>query len=154
MADFFGQIFKVDRKTFFDPKAWIDVNSLRTDTKVVADGVKTLLTVPEPKRQETFTAALKRLNIKEEDLPQIQRNFLAYCAFFVILGAIIFIFSFYIIFFKHSFSGFLLGLSISLLSFAQAFRYHFWLFQMKYRKLGCTFTEWRQGKPNDNGEVS
>jgi len=33
-------------------------------------------------------------------------------------------------------------LALLLLCVAQAFKYHFWLFQIKKNKLGCTFSEW------------
>ena len=55
------------------------------------------------------------------------------------------------------FSGFLLScllaIAVSILSLSQAFRYHFWYFQIKHRKLGCTFEEWREGKPRSAEEI-
>jgi intracellular multiplication protein IcmV len=33
-------------------------------------------------------------------------------------------------------------LMVSLVAFANAFRAHFWYFQTKQRKLGCTIQEW------------
>ena len=36
----------------------------------------------------------------------------------------------------------ILSLVLSFVSLALAFRYHFWHFQIKHRKLGCSFQEW------------
>jgi len=32
--------------------------------------------------------------------------------------------------------------ALTLYVLTQAFRYHFWLFQLRNRKLGCTLSEW------------
>jgi intracellular multiplication protein IcmV len=46
----------------------------------------------------------------------------------------------------YSLAGFFLLLTVTALLFANAFRFHFWAFQISQRKLGCTLAEWRRGK--------
>lgn len=38
--------------------------------------------------------------------------------------------------------GVLVCFGVVLLAASLAFRYHFWLFQLEKRKLGCSFREW------------
>jgi intracellular multiplication protein IcmV len=45
-----------------------------------------------------------------------------------------------------SIKAFIVSLVVTLIALILAYRYHFWYFQMKQRKLGCTFSEWyKQG---------
>ncbi|MCX7122845.1 MAG: hypothetical protein NTV32_04125 [Gammaproteobacteria bacterium] len=55
--------------------------------------------------------------------------------FFAILYSIINVF-------QHDWKLVFLSLSFSVLCLAFGFRYHFWLYQMKRKMLGCTFQEW------------
>jgi len=47
---------------------------------------------------------------------------------------------------------FLTSLAITSLCLNNYFRYSFWLFQMKHRKLGCSFKEWFNNKIIENDE--
>ncbi|MDF2529137.1 MAG: hypothetical protein K0Q57_17 [Gammaproteobacteria bacterium] len=44
----------------------------------------------------------------------------------------------------HNYIVALLSVAFILLCLSFAFRYHFWLFQMKKGRLGCSFSEWLQ----------
>jgi intracellular multiplication protein IcmV len=46
--------------------------------------------------------------------------------------------------FQRAWLGLLPTLAISVSVLSQAFRYHFWLFQIKTQKLGCTLNDWFQ----------
>jgi intracellular multiplication protein IcmV len=44
--------------------------------------------------------------------------------------------------FKGSMTTSLISFCLALYALTQAFRFHFWLFQLRNRKLGCSIKEW------------
>jgi intracellular multiplication protein IcmV len=138
-------IFKVTRKTFVNPAEWfgfgIFINQLNTTWEMV----KGLFTAQRPARVETFAEAVKRLRLTEQDLAATYRNYLIFTGVFLLLGFATIGFGVYLLL-AHTVFGAILSLPTAGLFFVNAFRYHFWAFQIKHRKLGCTFAEWRAGK--------
>ncbi len=147
-------VFKVSFRTFFNPKAWIGTTNLRATTGVIWGITKGLFVAPEAERTETFEDAIDRLHLKKEELEKRKNTFLTYSVLFVMLAGFSFATSFVLALQYHSFYGWLFSILVTLLFLSQAFRYHFWFFQIKHRKLGCTFQEWWQGKPNSEGKKS
>ena len=137
-------IFKVSRKTFFNPREWLGYDSLKNQTQTIRSFVKNAATVRKPERTETFDEALQRLDLKEADLRVTAKKYLRYAFLFLSLAILDFIYGLYLIFHHGAFLGLVLALAICILLLAQAFRYHFWFFQIQNRKLGCTFDEWRE----------
>lgn len=138
-------VVKVSRKTFFNPSGWLGYNFLKAQFRITKDLLKDTFTPATPQRKETFQQAVKRLNLTEEDIKQREQNYLLYALFLAACGIVAFIFSGYLVFYYGSISGLILGLGATALFFVYAFRYHFWYFQTKNRKLGCTFDEWLHG---------
>jgi intracellular multiplication protein IcmV len=140
-------VFKVSRKTFFNPTEWLGYRQLKTNTNIIWDTIKGLFVVSKPERIETFAAAISRLELTEADLSATAKRFLAYSIFFVILGGITLAVSF-VMLYDYGFFAWLICTLVTVLFLVQAFRFHFWYFQIVQRKLGCTFQEWWQGKIN------
>lgn len=145
-------ILKVNRKTFFNPSAWIGVNELKTSTTIIWGIVKDLITPAKPERVETFEEAMHRLHLTEKDLRKQGQIYFLYALLFVGLAVSSLVIGFYFLFHHKTIAGWLLTICVSALFGVQAFRFHFWYFQIKHRKLGCTFEEWISGKTNKNGE--
>lgn len=141
------QIFKVSRKTFFNPSAWINLDGIKDSTMTIWDIVHGITTPEAPVREESFEAALKRNKISDAAAQQTGRVYLSYAIILAICGIACLLFSFYLLIF-HTVSGWIIGMAASALFLGQAFRFHFWYFQIKHRTLGCTFAEWRSGKVN------
>ncbi len=142
-------IFKINRKTFFNPSAWLDIGNLSFISKGIWAIVKPLFVAPaDPAHQETFEEAIARLNLTEDDIKEREKHYLLFTYLFLILAVAVFGYSFYLILYFKTFLGFCLGLTVVTLLLSQAFRFHFWFFQTKYRKLGCTVQEWWDGKIN------
>lgn len=90
---------------------------------------------------ETFEEALERLQLSEEDIERRKAQFQRLASIYLILGALIFLYMIYLLFKKAFFP--VLGCAGILLMIASLyFRYSFWLFQMRERRLGCTLREW------------
>lgn len=142
------QIFKISRKTFFNPREWLGFDDLKGSFFLIRDTLKNSFTTPTARRTETFEEAMQRLKTTETDLQKTEKTYSTFVLVFLTCGALTLFFSFYLLFFHGSVAGCMLGLASGALFFTQAFKYHFWLFQIKHRKLGCTLSEWWQGRPN------
>lgn len=109
-------------------------------------GVALRLFVPKHEApKESFEAAAKRFKLSDEEIEKRAKRLRRLSFFMIFLAILMVCYSTYQ--FTH---GGLVGASISLLvmfiPIALAFRYHFWHYQLKQRKLGCTFKEWfKQG---------
>jgi intracellular multiplication protein IcmV len=137
-------VFKVSRKTFFNPSAWLGSKEIMAYNRIIIGSIKGLFSPAKPQRVETFEAAMQRLKLTEADIQQTARQYFLFVMLFVILSMTAFIVSFYYLFHHGTFAGWLLAMSVAILFASQAFRYDFWRFQMTQRRLGCTFKEWRQ----------
>lgn len=138
-------IFKVGFKTFVNPRAWLSYDVLKEQTKTVV-GYFNVVFKPAPPEigpTETFEEAVKRLKLNREDLKVSERNYFIVAVAFAILGVIGLVFSFYFLV-TLFFLRFLISLSLTIYLFAQSFSYHFYYYQIKNRKLGSTFEEWRK----------
>jgi intracellular multiplication protein IcmV len=138
-------VFKVSRKTFINPAEWVDADNIAKNSKSMFSIVKRLFVIPTATHTETFEEASTRLNLTEKDVKERQEYFYFFAYIFLVLGLATFFSSFFFLVKFRTFAGFILALATSSLFFAQAFRYHFWYFQTKVRKLGCTFDDWYQG---------
>lgn len=147
-------VVKVNRKTFFDPRAWIGYDNLKVQTLQIWDIVKGLFTRPVPEFEETYDQALERLHITDKVAQETGKRYFLYSLLFFIVGSATFVFGFLLLFFYGSFLGWLLALAVTALFLTQAFRFNFWYFQIKHRKLGCTFQEWKTGKPFEEGPAA
>lgn len=145
-------IFKINRRTFFDPVAWFG-SSVKVTSSIIWNTSKNLFAPIEAKQQESFSDAIKRFGLHEADLEQIQTNYLVYCLIFLICAFSAFVYGFYLIYNYKTFSGLALSIAVTALFAAQAFRYHFWYFQIKHRKLGCSFEEWKSGTISNQDKI-
>lgn len=137
-------VFKVTRKTFFNPTQWIDLEALIDQNKVLKDYLFSLFSRPTPVRQETFKEAATRLKLTQEDIAKRIRNFDLFCYFFVLLSLASFAFSWFLLFAYAAFADWVLGLAVTAFLVANAYQFSFWAAQLKKRKLGLTFKEWKQ----------
>lgn len=137
-------IFKVKFSTFLNPSGWLDLDSLIITNRTLWDVLRGLFTVPKVDRQETFEQAMARYGLKEKDIKERISTYKRFALFFLAIALILVIYSFYLLIHKTTFLGWLLGMAVSTLFLAQAFRYDFWAFQLKQRKLGASFEEWKR----------
>lgn len=145
-------VFKISRKTFFNPRGWLGYDLLKANTKIAWSIISDQFVPAKSLRTETFEQAVERQKLTTEDLQKLAANYLYYAIVFVVLGLAVIGLGFYLLFSHGSFVDLVLALASSSLFFVNAFRYDFWRFQIKQRKLGCTVAEWWHGKPNDKSE--
>lgn len=137
-------LFKVSRKTFFDPAGWLNYSGLKSMNQSLFALLGAVFTKETPVREETFEEALARMQLTSEEAEVRGQQYRFYAWIFLVCGASVFLYAFYLITFHHTIAGFILALASSLLFCAQAFRFNFWSFQIRSRRLGVSLKEWRQ----------
>lgn len=125
-----------------NPKQWIGFNQLQSDSKTLGSIAKSVFQrSKEAEKKETFEEALKRFNLTEEDLKKRMHSAKQLVMIFVAFGGALFAYMIYQWSSGHFTEGFIC-LILSALTLSYAFREHFNLFQMRQRRLGCTYKEW------------
>ncbi len=90
---------------------------------------------------ETFDEAVARLRLTESDLVDRRKMFLIQTLLYLVSGVCVIIYAIWLAFHAY-WTGMFVAFLVALMAFSYAFRSHFWLFQLKQRKLGCTFQEY------------
>lgn len=147
-------VFKVSWKTFFNPAGWLDYDGLKNQNRTMYSILKSMFSKEVPARQETFEQAKERLGLTDDDVKHIETNYRIYAIIFLVIGIIIFAYAFFLLFRYFTLTGWLLGLAASAYSLSLAFKFDFWSFQIRQRKLGATFSEWKRSVLGDKGTSS
>jgi intracellular multiplication protein IcmV len=129
-------------KSFVDVPNWMGTSGLGDQWNVVSKIFKNIYAAPvEGRYKESFEQAMQRLNLTEKDLQQRVHEFTRLFLICISLTLLAFIYAMYLLF-HGSIRGCFVGLAITFMLGAQAFRYHFWRFQILHRRLGVTFNYW------------
>ncbi len=117
--------------------------------------LKDMLKPKKAQRHETFEQAMERLALDEEDVEQRKREFAKLTIAFMCIGLFILFYGAFMLYKGHAWIT-LITAFLSIYSFSQAFHFHFWLFQLKNKKLGCSFSEWFNSeiRSSDTGKSS
>lgn len=102
-----------------------------------------MLSPIQSKKDVSFDKKVKQLNLKEEDLVQIQKRFKKLVGLWLALFMLAFAYGIYLAT-LGAWSAVLSAVVLSIMMLTQAFRYHFWSFQIMQRRLNCTLKEWSQ----------
>lgn len=125
----------------FNIRSWFDWDRMKTLTLFLWNGIKKFFVPQQATESESFAAAKKRLNLTDAELLIKQKGLLRISILMLIFAFLFFDYAIYHIYY-HNFLGGILSLVVMSIALALAFRYHFWYFQIKERKLGCSIHEW------------
>jgi intracellular multiplication protein IcmV len=133
---------KKGAKPFVDVQSWLNLDQLKNYGKSISDIGKSLFIPQKASRNETFEQAIRRFNLSEADLNKKAENLynlsIIFCAIALcLLGYVI-----YLIITHASIMAVIVTLVLSSIILTKAFSYHFWVFQIKKRRLGCSLQEW------------
>jgi len=120
---------------------WFDIETRKKSAQDTYKYSKAVFTVDKPVQEETFAEAMQRLQLTEKDITNLAASYQRNMIIFSIMAVGIFLYSLYLVI-AGNITGFCLSLAITVYACLQLFRNHFWLFQIKKRKLGCTLKEW------------
>lgn len=141
---FFSGVKKV-LKPFVDVPRWIGYDQLKGMTGWLGGLIKRTFVTEQSEHSETFEQSMVRLKLTEQDLVQRTIEFKRLLVFWLFIFAMVLVYAAYLAGIG-SWVGFAVSMSVALLTLSQVFRYHFWLFQIRSRKLGCTLSEWWHSK--------
>ncbi|CAM4412298.1 MAG: hypothetical protein LEGION0398_MBIBDBAK_00307 [Legionellaceae bacterium] len=137
----FFQRAKKTVKPFINVYQWVDVDSLKQGGNIITKLLKNLFIPSQSTYRESFEMAIARLNLTEKDIQDRIKQFTLYVRLFLGIFFLICLYLIYLMY-HHAFMAFFASLGLMLFVLGQAFRYHFWVYQMKKRKLSCQFSEW------------
>jgi len=133
--------FKKVVKPFINAPEWMGAESLIESGHQIGKNIASLFTVKKPKREESFEEAKERLNLSDQDIFNRCKEFRILTIIFSCLTTALFLYAISLFLHAHYPGGFV-AIGITCVSFAQVFRNHFWLYQLREKRLGCTFSEW------------
>ncbi len=128
-------------KPFVNVPRWIDAKTLIDTGKGIVDLTKKLFVLSKSTYSESFTEAMQRLQLTEQDILQRTKQFQLFTGIFFTGAILLFIYGFYLLMIG-AYMAFFASFGLMSLLLGQAFRYHFWAYQMQKRRLGCSFSEW------------
>lgn len=129
----------------FNVRKWLDWERVKGGTLYLKNGISRLFLPQQNAEAESFDDAMKELNLDEESLLVKQKSLFRLSIIMVSAAVLILAYAVYMLF-LGSIKAFFVSLVVAMLGIILAYRYHFWYFQIKQRKLGCSFNEWyRQG---------
>ncbi|MBP9721545.1 MAG: type IVB secretion system protein IcmV [Gammaproteobacteria bacterium] len=134
--------------SLYNVKKWVGYDSIKEGANVLIKSYRTI-TSPEAMRTkyptEKFQNAVERLNLSETDVAEIESGYFRNFFVFFFIGVIIAAYSIYRFYLGHWLSGWI-SLMMTIVLFTFSLASHFWYFQVKNRKLGCTMKEWSRNK--------
>lgn len=130
-------------KRVFNFRAWLDAVRVQGWAIYFTQGAKRMFIPRAPESGESFAVAIKRMQLTDEDLLAREKSLLRLCYFMLLVALMIGAYAVYHLL-SLQLMPFLVSFAIMLIPIVLAFRYHFWAFQIRQRKLGCSVDEWYQ----------
>lgn len=138
-------VFKVNRKTFFNPTAWVGLESLLFFNRMFKSIFSSMFAKPQAaEKEQSFEDVMKQFDLSESDLKDGIGTYQALAIIFAIMGAAALLYGIYLLLFYASFTAVLLSIAVAAFLCAQAFRFDFYSLQMRKRTLGLTFDDWKR----------
>jgi intracellular multiplication protein IcmV len=122
-------------------RAWSDWDRMKAFTLYLTNGFKRLFVPQQNSGGESFDEAKNRLKLSDAELLIKQNALLRLSIVMVAFAFMVLVYMGYQFVYGSIKAG-IISLVVTLIALILAFRYHFWYFQIKHRKLGCTFKEW------------
>jgi len=137
--------FKWTFRSFVNVHEWIGLSNLAVMTRGLASGISKIFRPEKAQRSESFDEAIKRLNLTPKQIQEKQKTFLQIAITMGCFAIICLIYTLYLLWNGHIGAG-CFAFIVALIVLSYGFRFHFWYFQLKNKKLGCTFKEWLDAK--------
>lgn len=130
----FGSIFNV--------KQWSDWDRSKSMASYLKERITLLFVFQEhDANTESFEAAKKRMNLDDKQLAARGKSLFRLAWLMFGVAVLVVIYAIYQLLYG-TYQASLSSIVLALVSLSLFFRYHFWYFQIKSKKLGCTLSEW------------
>lgn len=133
----------------FNLKTWLGYEHIKSGAGIITSAARTAVNTSSSTKQpdEEFNDAIARLNLSDKDLDDRQTGYLKNFYIFFLLGFILALYCLYR-FYSGQFLAGIVSFLLTGLAFVFSMFSHFWYFQIKNRKLGCSLKEWFNNKIN------
>ena len=122
-------------------RSWADWDRMKAYTVYLGKSAKNLFVPQDQIASESFAAAKARLNLSDSELLIRQKSLYRLSLLMVFIAFLVLVYAVYHLVLAN-FLAFFVSIVIMLIALVLAFRYHFWYFQIKEHKLGCSVREW------------
>lgn len=129
------------KKTSSSLVRWGGTSSVISSSARYFYGISKKIILNQQQQADDFADVIAQLGLTEADLEAKCQQFIRQSLFFVVLGLAAFFYMCYMIIVSNYYVA-MVSFLISILIFSYAFRSHFWAYQIKQRRLGCTFKQW------------
>jgi len=137
VTSLFNRIFKI--------QYWSDSERVKGFFQYILELFQHLFVIQPKPAKESFEAVQERLKLTDEALLIKQQSLFRLSILMCVFACSMFWYAIYQ-YFYGSFFAIVLSCVVSWLALAFAFRYHFWYFQIRQKKLGCSLRVWfREG---------
>lgn len=128
-------------KGLFNFKLWMGYDRLVEQGRMIKDTYTEVFTPQVASRKEDMEQVKRRFGLDENDLDRKSTELRRLAIVMFVLFFPVFGYALYLLWDFHWHAG-LLAIVVSGFPLVLAFRYHFWHYQIKERRLGITFAEW------------
>lgn len=129
-------------KSFVDLRQWSDFDRLKFFFIYILQTIGNFFSSSaKPIPQDSFNTVIERYHLSDAQLIIKENAFYRIAICMSVLGFLVFCYTVYMLIFG-TWRAVMLSTVVALLAWVLAFRYHFWYYQVKERKLGVTFREW------------
>ncbi|WP_133127530.1 type IVB secretion system protein IcmV [Legionella nagasakiensis] len=136
-------------RSIFNVRGWADWDRVKGWTSYILLGIKRLFVPQHRDSRVPFEVIQAQFNLTNSQLLAKQKALFRLCLLMILFAVLLLSYSIYLLVLGHILA-FALSLIVTLIALVLAFRYHFWYFQIRERKLGCSLREWlRQGIMGD-----
>jgi intracellular multiplication protein IcmV len=141
---FFRGMGKMIKPLVNVPK-WMNAKQITNDASYISDIAKVIFKPKKAGHEESFEEAMKRLKLTEADLKQRYSEFRRLSIIFGIVFLCLLAYAVYLLLGvdpEASWRAIALSFVVSLIALIQFFRFHYWIYQIKQRRLGCGLKEY------------
>lgn len=122
---------------------WANKDFIEKILQDIIDVIYSIFSVKKSSRHETFLEAKQRLQLTDADIQKKYKTCLFLAYFFYVSSVLVLCYTIVCILNGNILQGIgMTGVFMALLGFT--FKYHFWYFQLKTKRLGLSLGEWWQ----------
>lgn len=120
---------------------WLDYDTVKGGASYFFYLFKSFFQLRNTGYEETFEEAKDRLQLSDNEIELQSKNYLLVSVIFFLAFLSLFCYTAYLVYNKNRLSAALSG-AITIYALSFSIRHHFWYFQLRQKKLGCTLSEW------------
>ncbi len=120
---------------------WFNFKDNKDTAVYFVNLARQLLKPAPPSKLEDFERVVEEQSLTDTDLQAKSEKYKALAMLFVFVAVLLLIYTVVLICLGN-FMGTCISAALVIYALSQAFRFHFWHFQISQRKLGCSLSEW------------